>query len=408
MAEISIHRSHVLLRAAVLLVIAALATSGLAAPAAAKDVLSPLVVEVIAAPKPVLGADRRVHLVYELKLANQSASFVTVNSVQALGPSKPVGGKLAGAGLDRVLRLDGGKEGTLIGPGEGAMIFMDVRFARRATLPRTLRHKFVLSLRDPAALPPGGRDDDPAAIPPTKLSFAGVPTPVSRRKAVVVSPPLRGGKWVVGNGCCATLNAHRGATLSINGTIHVAERFAIDFVQLNAQDRLFDGPVDKNSSYAFFGDKVYSAADGVVVRKQDGLPEQVPGKLPADATVKTAGGNYLVIDIGGGRFAFYAHLQPGSLRFKKGDRVRRGEVIGLLGNTGNSDAAHLHFHIMDGPSPLRSNGLPFVFDSFKGQGVVTDERALVTGGVTPIDRSALAGRRLKALPLNDQLVAFPK
>jgi hypothetical protein len=66
----------------------------------------------------------------------------------------------------------------------------------------------------------------------------------------------------------------------------------------------------------------------------------------------------VVVKIAPKRFAFYAHMQPGSLRVKEGDRVRKGQILGLLGNTGNTDAPHLHFHIMDGPSPLQSNGLP--------------------------------------------------
>jgi len=59
-------------------------------------------------------------------------------------------------------------------------------------------------------------------------------------------------------------------------------------------------------------------------------------------------------------------MQPGSLRVTQGDRVTRGQVIGLLGNFGNTDAPHLHFHVMDGPSPLRANGLPYTFASFVG------------------------------------------
>ena len=66
-----------------------------------------------------------------------------------------------------------------------------------------------------------------------------------------------------------------------------------------------------------------------------------------------------------GNYAFYAHLKPDSLKVKPGDQLKAGQVIAALGNSGNSDAPHLHFHVMDGPDPLASNGLPFVFKSFR-------------------------------------------
>jgi murein DD-endopeptidase MepM/ murein hydrolase activator NlpD len=86
--------------------------------------------------------------------------------------------------------------------------------------------------------------------------------------------------------------------------------------------------------------------------------------------------------------------------------VRRGQVLGLLGNSGNSDAPHLHFHVMDGPSPLLSNGLPYVFTSFHGQGVVPSLDALLQGPVVPIDRSAMSGLHHDELPLNLDVVSF--
>jgi murein DD-endopeptidase MepM/ murein hydrolase activator NlpD len=124
--------------------------------------------------------------------------------------------------------------------------------------------------------------------------------------------------------------------------------------------------------------------------------------------VQIAGGNYVVVDIGRGRYAFYAHLQPGSLEVKVGDKVKTGQQLGKLGNTGNTDAAHLHFHVMDGPSPLLSNGLPFVFTSFEGEGLVTDEPALVAGVPTTVDTAALTGTHRRELPLNLEVVAFPE
>src|SRR5205823_6597587 len=77
-----------------------------------------------------------------------------------------------------------------------------------------------------------------------------------------------------------TITYHRGATLPINGAIRVAERYAIDFVQLDDKNKIASGPIDKLSSYAFFGREIYSVADGTVVAMADDRPEQVPGKLP--------------------------------------------------------------------------------------------------------------------------------
>ena len=97
----------------------------------------------------------------------------------------------------------------------------------------------------------------------------------------------------------------------------------------------------------------------------DGLPEQIPGKSPTGLRLEQYGGNHIVQDIGNGNYAFYAHLKTGSVKVKVGDQLTTGQVIAALGNTGNSDAPHLHFHVMSTPDPLRSDGLPFVFESFR-------------------------------------------
>jgi murein DD-endopeptidase MepM/ murein hydrolase activator NlpD len=118
----------------------------------------------------------------------------------------------------------------------------------------------------------------------------------------------------------------------------------------------------------------------------------------------------ITLTIGDGRYAFYAHLQPGSLRVKPGDKVSRGQVIGLLGNSGNADGPHLHFHIMDGPTPLVAGGLPYAFTAFTGEGRIADEQALATGGPVKIDRGgdALTGAHYTQLPLNLEVIGFPE
>ena len=102
-------------------------------------------------------------------------------------------------------------------------------------------------------------------------------------------------------------------------------------------------------------------------------------------------------------------MQPGSIKPQLGDRVKTGDELGLLGNTGNTDAPHLHFHVMDGPSPLRSNGLPFVFDHFEGQGVLTDIDSLGSPSATTkvaVDGTLRVGAHVDQMPLGADLLAF--
>jgi murein DD-endopeptidase MepM/ murein hydrolase activator NlpD len=90
-----------------------------------------------------------------------------------------------------------------------------------------------------------------------------------------------------------------------------------------------------------------------------------------------------------------------------GDGVTRGQVLGLLGNTGNSDAPHLHFHVMDGPLPLGSNGLPYVFRTFESEGAVVTSPEDLLAGQPVVVTPTLAGRHQLQLPLDSQLVSFP-
>lgn len=356
-------------------------------------VLSPLGMSIETPPHPVLGADGRNHLAYEITIVNQSNGDATLTRVQPRTGGHRFGAATTGEDFDRMLRVNGGGERTIPAGGSG-LLFMDVTYGARKPAPRRLGHTFDMSF-------------DPPDAPVRHIAFAGVPTKVGA-EAIEIGPPLEGPRWVAANGCCdQPIGSHRGATLSIDGTVHVPERFAIDFVQLDRDLKLFEGPIDRNESYGYFGARLLSVADGRVVRIQDGLPDLRPGALPPNPTVQSAGGNFVVVRIAKGQYAFYAHLKPGSLRVEVGDRVRRGQVLGLLGNSGNTDGPHLHFHVMDSPSPLQSDGLPYVFDRFTGTGRIDDISTLQSGGVQTIDRSELSGRMGGRMPLDNQVVTFP-
>ena len=92
----------------------------------------------------------------------------------------------------------------------------------------------------------------------------------------------------------------------------------------------------------------------------------LPASCRTDATrvVQTSTGNHVVVALDDGQFTLYAHLQTSSVRVQPGDRVECGPLLGRVGNTGNSTEPHLHFHVMDGATPLQSDGLPYAFDRF--------------------------------------------
>lgn len=147
-----------------------------------------------------------------------------------------------------------------------------------------------------------------------------------------------------------------------------SERFAIDFVRLDGE-AIATGDPAANRSYRGYGEDVYAVADARVAAVVDGMVDNVPAnRAPAGLTLADMGGNLVVLELKSGHYVFYAHLQPGSIRVRENQQVRVGQLLGRLGNSGNSNAPHLHFQVSDGPSLLLSNSVPFVFDAFDYQG----------------------------------------
>ena len=79
-------------------------------------------------------------------------------------------------------------------------------------------------------------------------------------------------------------------------------------------------------------------------------------------------GNAVAISHANGEFSYYAHLQQASLQVNEGELVRRGTLLGRVGNSGNSPGPHLHFHVMNGPNLFIDQGLPVLFSHFEAGG----------------------------------------
>jgi hypothetical protein len=316
-------------------------------------VVTPLVASVLAAPIAVPATDKKIHMAYELVLTNVLQTQTTIRSVKATAGDRTLF-DISGDKLKTWMKVFGDKErGAVIGPGQSAIVWIDATVDTRADVPDTIEHSIDIEVAE--ATPP--------LIPKTLVEKVAT-TKVDKTEPIVIKPPLDGPHWLDGDSCCEVLG-HWGAANPINGKLFIAERFAIDYVQLTDAGTLFTGDKTKTSSYAYFGANVHAVADGKVVAVVNNLPEQTPSIGASGLRIEEYGGNHVVQDIGNGHYAFYAHMQEGDgVKVKVGDDLKAGQVVGLLGNSGNSDAPHLHFHVMNGPDPLAANGLPFEIDSF--------------------------------------------
>jgi hypothetical protein len=287
-----------------------------------------------------------------------------------------------------------GSESSALEPFQFGVVFMHVTLEGTGAVPATLAHIVDASFEQPAAA----------------LTMRLAETPVIATAPPVLGAPLRGRGYVAADGCCDSIR-HVRALLALNGSFHLSQRFAVDWERIDDEGRLLRGDPRDNRSYHIFGDPVLAVADATVVALRNDLPEQPPGKLPDGLPIDEADGNFVVLDIGGGAYALYAHMQPGSVRVRAGDRVRRGDRIGSVGNSGNTQAPHLHFQMMDGPSGFISNGIPYVFDTFvvtavDEAGTADFDRAEATGSPLTLTPRKPPARSEKSLPLDLSVVGW--
>jgi peptidase M23-like protein len=381
------------LLATIILALTAARTPAQSEPAHTPKPLSPPLDVSVPIDPTAFKANGKWHLVYELHVANFGKWDCQLTGVEVLTndpPSKSLTG-FVDAALDALMFQPGfeaaektmkAPKKTVIAPGALAMVFMWAAFDKLEDVPAKIRHRIVMKIGDY----------------PEAITLEGVPITVNRNPVIVISPPLGGENWLAANGPSNT-SIHRRALIPINGRAYISQRYAIDWVQLYLDGKTYRGDPKDNRNYRAYDAEIHAIADGVIAESKDGIQQNIPNEKPVvPITLETIGGNYVIMEICNGLFAFYAHMQPGSLRVKVGDKVRRGDVLGLLGNSGNSSEPHLHFHICNAISELACEGLPYAFPfyDFLGNGSTLKSS----------DPHEPAVERKLELPLENDVVRF--
>jgi Peptidase family M23 len=360
--------------------------------------LTPLIADVMSPPPtPFKGADSAYHLVYELRLANSSPWNLELIDVATFSNGAFVF-RLGDKELAKRFSIGGrrGAEKTTLTAGQFGVLFIHIGGLSENAVQTSIAHRIVVRRLDT------GQD--------FTIWSAGE-SAVNKPTNLVLSPPLRGEGYLAGDGCCDSTR-HVRALLPLNGRFALAQRFAIDWEQAGVDMRLVHGEKPDMAdvkSYNIYGKPVYAVADGTVIYRRDDLPEQKPGKLPDGLPIDQADGNHVVLKLDERTYALYGHLQTKGVAPL--GPVKKGAVLGYVGNTGNTSAPHLHFHVMDGPSSLLSNGLPYLIDKFTmtaidEKGTADFDRAEETGAPLSLTRYE-PKPKTSLLPMDLMVVDFP-
>lgn len=282
--------------------------------------------------------------------------------------------------------------------GQRIVIFVWLRLPLTERAPKALTHRLLFKLTNSKG-------------ELVERAVEGGMTPVSEKPLAPYSWPAHAGEWLVANGPGATSDQRR-ALHALDGRTFVAQRFAVDLMMFGSDGRLWHTSPFQNENWYGYGQEVLAVAAGDVVSVTDSIPENTP-LAPTRVVPMTRAkicGNCVVVKHGTGQYALYAHLKLHGVKVKVGDKVKPGDVLGYIGNSGNSDAPHLHFHVTDGPSPLAAEGVPFVIKEFTFLSSLpaSDLDILLSSGTISTLRNRLDERMRKdEMPTENMVIRVP-
>ncbi len=336
-------------------------------------------------PAPVLTGERP-QLVYELHLTNFASAPLALQAIQVLGPDDVILQDLRGERLIASVGAPGSTSAELdrlsVSSGRRAVLYLAVPLTTSA-VPANLRHRMIYETGQPQE----------------RVTVVGGETRPDLRPPVTLGPPLRGGPWTAVYEP-AMERGHRRVLYAVGGRVRIPGRHAIDWIASGpAQNANHTDPSDGG------GAEVLAVADASVASTRDGVPEPRSGADRPLVRLQDATGNFIALSLGEGRYAFYEHLRPGLL-VRPGDRVRRGQVIGRLGSTGQASGPHLHFHVSDADSPLAAEGLPYRLEGYRVVGAFSSIQAATSGG--PWRRRELVTAAPPSMPAPNVVVHFDR
>ena len=321
----------------------------------------------------VPGDDGRRFIVYDVVITNWSETALTLDHVDIEDAqdgrtlrSYDAAALDSPARIRRAVEIHARTPDRTIPASGAAMGTFAVVLEPGQRAPRSLRHRLTFAPNPAIRLVNG------AGAPRDRLEVTTADLELNIAPPIVIGAPLRGGPWRCSNGIGGA-NGHYWSYIQITARLRTPQRYGCDFQKVDDEGNTLPNPFPDditNSMFYGYGAEVIAVADATVAAVRAGIPENVPQAngsiiMPVPLTNDTVAGNTVTLDLGQHTYAFYAHLQPGSIRVRVGQRVRSGQVLGLVGNAGNSVGPHLHFQLGDAPSLNGSNPRAYVFRRFQ-------------------------------------------
>lgn len=175
--------------------------------------------------------------------------------------------------------------------------------------------------------------------------------------------PLDGPVTVAWGGADEKVNHH---------VINPEERWGYDLL-VTVDGVTHRGSTAALTDYYAYDRPVHAPAAGRILDVHDGDPDAPPGYPDR----RRRGGNRIVLEVAPGQYLFILHLKAGTIRVAPGHDVREGQILGHVGNSGNSSEPHVHVHLQDTPELGVGEGIPLYFASY----VVLDRGETIRRGI---------------------------